>query len=155
MSLSEKKEQIKVESKSSKPKDGFKKTLKAIREQELKDAEKKLREQCNVFAYEKWGEAQVKKWSNEHKGLWYLPIMEDDGETIEKIALFKPIDRHILSYASTKVADEGLYLFLEACMRECWIAGDDEILEEEEYFLPAANKFNSIVDGKKAAFLKR
>jgi hypothetical protein len=152
--MSEKDKTKETESKAP-AKDSVKKTLKAIREQEQKEAEKKLREACNALAGEKWGEAQMRKWSNEHRGLWFLPIMEDDGKTIEKIALFKPIDRHILSYASTKVADEGLYLFLEACMRECWIAGDDEILDDEEYFLPAANKFNSIVDGKKASFLKR
>ncbi|THU36912.1 hypothetical protein FAM09_18285 [Niastella caeni] len=130
-------------------------TIKDIKERERKEEEIKLREQCQELAYERYGEDQVIKWSNQHKGLWYLPVMDESGETIEAIALMKPINRHILSYASTKISDEGLYAFLEQCMRECFIAGDDFIIEDDEYFIPAAMKFNAILEGKKAALLKR
>jgi len=48
-----------------------------------------------------------------------------------------------------------LYVFLEACMRECWVEGDICIMDDDEYFIPAAMKFNKILEGKKASFLKR
>jgi hypothetical protein len=74
---------------------------------------------------------------------------------IEALALMKPITRHILSYASTKITDEGLYAFLEAAMNECFVEGDRCIIDDDEYFIPAANSFNKILEGKKASLLKR
>ena len=130
-------------------------SLKAIRKKEDEEAEKQLRIKCEAYAVEHFlGAEELVKLSNKHKGLWYLPILDEEGD-VDKLALFKPIDRNILSYASTKVQDEGLYIFLEACMRECWIDGDKEIIDDDAYFLPAANQFNKIIDGKKAALLKR
>jgi len=131
------------------------KSIKEIRERERREEETALREKCQALANERYGEEQVVKWSNQHKGLWYLPVLDESGEDIEALALMKPINRHILSYASTKITDEGLYAFLEQCMRECFIAGDDFIIEDDEYFIPAAMKFNAILEGKKAALLKR
>ncbi len=130
-------------------------SIKEIRERERKDNETRLREQCQALAYERYGEEQVIKWSNQYKGLWYLPVLDETGENIEAIALMKPITRHILSYASTKITDEGLYAFLEQCMRECFITGDQFIIEDDEFFIPAAMKFNAMLEGKKAALLKR
>lgn len=130
-------------------------TLKDIRERERKANEAELREKCQALAYERYTEDQVKRWSNENKGLWYLPVMDESGDNIEALAIMKPINRHILSYASTKITDDGLYAFLEQCMRECLVAGDECILEDDDYFIPAAMKFNAILEGKKAALLKR
>lgn len=135
--------------------DNNKGTVKEIRDRERKEEETRLRELCQQLAYERYGEDQVIKWSNQHKGLWYLPVMDESGDNIEAIALMKPITRNILSYASTKISDEGLYAFLEQCMRECFITGDNSILDDDDYFIPAAMKFNAILEGKKAALLKR
>lgn len=129
-------------------------SLKEIRAKEKQAQEADLRSKCAEIANSRYGEDQMKRWSNENKGLWFLPVMDDDG-TIEKLGIMKPINRHILSYASTKITDEGLYAFLESCMRECWVEGDPEILDDDDYFIPAAMKFNSILEGKKAALLKR
>jgi hypothetical protein len=131
-----------------------KKTLKEIKQAENEKKEKAIKALCEALAVERYGDEQVKNWSNENKGLWYLPVINDD-DTIEKMAIMRPINRHILSHASTKIEDEGLYVFLEACMRECWVEGDTEILEDDEYFIPAAMKFNKIMESKKVAFLKR
>jgi hypothetical protein len=130
-------------------------SLKEMRERERRDQEAKLKEQCSALANERYGEEQVKQWSNLNKGLWFLPVMDETGETIEALALMKPITRQTLSYASTKITDEGLYAFLEQCMRECFIAGDEKILDDDDYFIPAAMKFNNILEGKKAALVKR
>ncbi|BAV09395.1 hypothetical protein SAMN05421788_101831 [Filimonas lacunae] len=129
-------------------------SLKDIKERERKEKDSSLREQCSQIANERYGEDTVKKWSNTYKGLFFLPVLNEE-EKIDKLAVLKPIDRHILSFASTKISDEGLYLFLEACMRECWIDGDKEILDDDEYFIPAANSLNKLIEGKKAILLKR
>lgn len=131
-----------------------KETLKEIRERDRKIAETELLAKCEAWAVEKFGEDQVKRWSNEHKGLWYLPVTDEEGN-IEACLILKPINRHVLSFASTKIEDEGLYTFLEACIRECKVAGDDVILDDDEYFIPCAMKFNKMLEGKKAALLKR
>lgn len=130
-------------------------SVKEIRERERKEKEKLLHKLCEDMANTRFTETKMKQWSNENKGLWFLPILSDDGETIEKLAIMRPITRSILSYASTKIQDEGLYEFLEAAMRECFVDGDREILDDDIYFIPAANQFNKILEGKKAALLKR
>lgn len=139
------------------PNSNSRETLKQIKERERKEQEEEMRAKCEKYAAEKYGEDQVKQWSNKFKGLWFLPVLDDDGNIV-KMAIMKPIDRYILSHASTKIEDEGLYIFLEACMRECLVNQDDEgnfIIDDEETFIPAANKFNKIMEGKKVAFLKR
>lgn len=130
-------------------------SIKEIRKREQKEAEQKIHAMCSALANERFGEDKLKKWSNENKGLWFLPVMDEDGEKIEAIAIMRPITRSILSYASTKIQDEGLYEFLEAAMRECFIDGDTKILDEDDYFIPAAGQFNKILEGKKAHLLKR
>ena len=128
-------------------------SIKVMRDREKAEAEAKLRLECEDLAIKSYSKEQIVKWSNEHKGLWYLPILGEDGK-IEALGIFKPINRHILSYASTKT-DEGMHAFLEVAMRECFVAGDEKILEDDDYFIPASMKFNSILEGKKASLLKR
>jgi hypothetical protein len=142
--------------------DANKKTLKQLKNAEREKQDAELKARCEAIAIERIGsEDALKQLSNASKGLWYMPIINDD-ESIEKMLIMKPIDRHILSLASTKIEDEGLYLFLEACMRECTIEAHDgkqlsdmEIIEDDDYFIPAAMKFNKIMENKKVAFLKR
>jgi hypothetical protein len=130
-------------------------SVKEIRKREAEQREKELRERCETLAIERYTKEKIAKWSNANKGLWFLPILDEDGEKIEALAIMRPITRSILSYASTKIQDEGLYEFLEVAMRECFVEGDQCILDDDNYFIPAANQFNKILEGKKAALLKR
>lgn len=135
---------------------GSKDTLKQIKERERKEKEALLLAKCRAYAIAKYGEEQIIKWSNGNGGLWYMPALSDDDE-IEKLAIMRPINRHILSHASTKIEDEGLYIFLEACMRECLVNTDEEgnfLLDDEEAFISGAMKFNKILETRKTAFLK-
>ena len=131
------------------------KSLKQLRKLEQQEKEAALREKCEALAAERYGADQVVKWSNSNKGLFFLPIMDEEEQNIEKLAILKPIDRHILSYASTKIEDEGLYNFLGAVLESCWIQGDEDIKSDDEYFIPACGKINKIIEGKKAALVKR
>lgn len=129
-------------------------TVKDIKAREQEAQEAIVKDACKQLANERYTEEQVTKWSNANKGLFFLPILDKDG-SIMKLGIMKPINRHILSYASTKLTEGGLYEFLEACMRECWIDGDQEILDDDNFFIPAANSFNKILEGYKAHLLKR
>lgn len=148
--------------------DANKQSLKALREKEKAEKLDILKKACNDFANEKIGEEEMKKLSNANKGLWFLPLMKEDDDTaIECMAILKPIDRHILSFASTKLEDDGLYLFLEQCMRDCFVKGinpdgvvvenadESVIIIDDDFFLPAAMKFNKVIESRKAAFVKR
>lgn len=142
-------------------------TLKQIKERDQKKQEAELREKCNAFANEKFGDSEVARMSNANKGIWFLPVMDESGDSIEVMALMKPIDRHTLSFAMSKLEDEGMSVFLEQCMRECFVASIEKdgsinteadgcvIINDDEYFIPASMKFNKILEGKKVAFLKR
>ena len=131
------------------------KSLKELRKIEQQEKEKELRVKCEALAFERYGEEKIKQLTNKYKGLFYLPILGDDEETIEKMAVLKPIDRHILSYASTKIDDDGLYEFLGAVLKSCWLEGDMEIQEDDNYFIPACQNINSLMKGKKAYLVKR
>ncbi len=134
--------------------DANKSAIKSMRAKEKAEHDEALKAKCKVYANQKFGEEELNKLSNTHKGLWFLPILDDDDE-ITAIGILKPIDRNIMNYASTKVNDEGLFTFLEVILRSCWVAGDDEIKEDEETFIAAANALNKIVENKKAALVKR
>lgn len=132
-------------------------SLKEIRERERKEKDDIIKSKCEELAIERAGGTdKLVALSNKYKGLWYLPVIADD-DSIEKMLVLKPIDRHILSYASTKITDDGLYMFLETAMNECIIKdlSDMVIMEEDDYFIPAANSFNKILEGKKTNLLKR
>lgn len=129
-------------------------SIKQIRKREQEEKEKALREKCEKIAVERYTKEKMAKWSNDHKGLWFLPVLDEEGN-VEALGIMQPITRSILSYASTKIQDEGLYEFLEAAMRECWIEGDNKILDDDDYFIPASQQFNKILEGKKAALVKR
>jgi hypothetical protein len=131
-------------------------SIKEIKDREKKERIDRIRQQCEKLAQERFGPEKMAAWSNQNKGLWFLPIMKaDNPEEVELFLIMKPINRGILSYASMKIQDEGLYSFLEACMRECKLEGDEVILDEDEFFIPAANRFNNILEGRKAEMLKR
>lgn len=130
-------------------------SLKQIRAREKQKLDDELRERCKQMADDRFGAEEMKKLSNQHKGLWFLPVCHNETGEIEKLAIMKPITRQVLDYASTKITSDGLYSFLEACMRECWVCGDEDILADDEYFIPASNSFNKIIEGKTASLLKR
>ncbi len=130
-------------------------SLKSMRLKDKEKTEKAEQEICEAYAQEKYTNEQLEKLSKENKGLWYLIVWNEAGTAVEAMALMRPITRVILGYATTKMTDSGLYGFLEAAMRECWVDGDERILDDDEFFLPASNSFNKIVEGKKSSLLKR
>lgn len=122
-----------------------------MREKEAASREAALKVQAEELAKARYG-VKLDEWRKAYRNVWFL-IIESDGQ-IDKMAVMKPINRHILSFASAKIEDAGLYSFLEACMRETWLDGDAELLDDDNYFIPASMQFNKMIEGKKATFVK-
>lgn len=128
-------------------------SLKDMRDKKRMEEEAVQLAQAEAAAIEKFGADKIAEWRKAYGAVWFMTFLTEDKK-IEKIAVFRPIDRQVLSYAASKMEDDGLYGFLEQGMRECWLAGDQEIIEDDNYFIPAAQKFNKIIEGKQVAFLK-
>lgn len=126
-------------------------SLKQMREKEAAKKDAELKVKAEELARQRYG-GKLDEWRKTFRNVWFL-IVDQDGE-IDKMAVMKPINRHILSFASSKIEDAGLYSFLEACMRETWLEGDEELLEDDAYFIPASMQFNKMIEGKKATFVK-
>lgn len=132
-------------------------SLKAIRDREKAEKDAAIKQKCEALAISRVGsEDEFKKLSNTHKGIWFLPVLDDNDE-VELLLVLKPIDRNIISYASSKLEDEGISGYVEAAMRECTIKNisDMQIIDDDEYFVSAFTKFHKIMEGKKTALLKR
>lgn len=133
----------------------MKKTLsESKRALEHKAEEAKLKAEYEAYAVKKYTAEQIAKWSNAHKGIFYLALQDENGKII-KFAVMKKITREILDYATEKLQSAGLYVFLESVMREVWLEGDSEILDDDEYFIPAAQQINKMLEGHTAKLVKR
>lgn len=121
-------------------------------EEERQQAE--IKTKCEAWAHKRFGKEQIVKWSNEHKGLWYVPIIHDGEDEIDKCAIFRRPNRTEMDYAGTKLAD-GFNLYITTLMRQCFIDGDMELIDDDEYYFAASAAFNQIVQVKKAFLLKR
>lgn len=133
-----------------------KNSLKGIKAREKKQKEAEEKALCEAYAIGKLGSEQnLVKLCNEKKGLWYLPVFDDDGN-VEKMLILRPVDRLTLSMASSK-SDDGLYVFLESAMRDCVIEeySDMDIFEIEDMFIAAALAFQKMMEGRRVSILKR
>ncbi len=74
-------------------------------------------------------------------------------EVEDKVAYVKKPGRKELSYA-TAVSASDPFKMNETLLEACWIAGDKEILEDDEYFLPACSVLEELIKTKEAKIKK-
>ncbi len=142
-----------------------------------------IKAKCEAYAIEKYGLSKINQWEKDFQEVWYLPVLSEvinvnkkkvteivEGKnvekevsdievvtTVEKLGIFKIVDRHIMNNAQEKLA-QGFYVYVEFMMRETLLNDDDEgnyIITNERAFLSAAPEFNKMVDGITTAFVKR
>ena len=89
---------------------------------------------------------QLAEWKAKH-GEFFGIIIED------KICYLKKPDRKTLSYASS-VGTSDPMKFNEIILKNCWLAGDEEILTNDSLFLAASTKLDQVLEFKKAELLK-
>jgi hypothetical protein len=71
----------------------------------------------------------------------------------DKAAIFKRPTRKALSYAA-KAGEKDPLAFNEVIMRDTFIEGDKELMEDDGYFLGAANQIAEIVSVKTSSLEK-
>lgn len=67
----------------------------------------------------------------------------------DKCAILKTPDRKTLS-AAMSIADKNPVGFNEMLLKNCWVAGDEEIKTNNSYFLGAAQKLADLINIKQA-----
>lgn len=95
-------------------------------------------------------EEQLKCWKDKYGDDGVFELMVED----KKAVLHKP-SRKDLSFASAGSAyGSDVIKFTEILMRQCWIDGDIEIKEDDNYFLGAVPVVQAIAEAKQAELKK-
>jgi len=71
----------------------------------------------------------------------------------DKIALFKKPTRDILKMAAAKGTNDPIG-YLELVGENCYIAGDRELLDDDDYFMAVMPMLNDLAETKTAELLK-
>lgn len=89
---------------------------------------------------------QIQEWKKKH-GEIFLVEVED------KKAYLKAPDRKTLSAASAIGAKDPIK-FNETILKNCWIEGDKELLEDDKYFLAVGQQIDKLIEVKEASIKK-
>lgn len=89
---------------------------------------------------------QISEWKTKHGQVFKLKI--EDKECYLKIP-----DRKTLSYATSKAQKDPLE-FNEILLKNCWLAGDEEIKTDDVLFLSASSKLGELIEIKEASLEK-
>lgn len=100
-----------------------------------------------MFEYTK---EQLEGWKKKYgDGCVFEVIVED-----KRAVLHKP-SRKDLTYATAgSSGGKDAMKFAEVLLRQCWIDGDREILDDDEYFLGAVPTLQALTEVKKAEIKK-
>lgn len=89
---------------------------------------------------------QIAEWKESFGDVYHI-IVED------KECYLKAPNRKTLSYAST-VGTTDPMKFNDIILKECWLAGDEEIKTVDAYFLGVSTQLDKVCEFKKAELVK-
>lgn len=89
---------------------------------------------------------QVEDWKKQYGTIHRFKV-ED------KSCYLRTPDRKTLSYAATAGKADPMKAN-EAILKNCWLAGDEEIMKDDAYFLAVSGKLDQIVEIKEAELEK-
>jgi hypothetical protein len=89
---------------------------------------------------------EIEEFKKEYREV-YLITVED-----KKCYLHKPT-RQILDAAMSASAKRNS-MFNEVIMRNCWLAGNKEILEDDDFFMGASTQLDQVIEFKNAELKK-
>lgn len=72
----------------------------------------------------------------------------------DKVAYFKKPDRKALSYATTAGGSKDPFKFNEIILNNCFIGGDKEVIENDEYFLTINGFVSNLIEVKTYELVK-
>lgn len=99
-----------------------------------------------ALAVEKFGQEKIDALTKKHGQLSVI-IVED------KMGLFKKPDRKVISSASAVAATDPIE-YVAIIAENCFVEGDKELLQEDDYFLGIVPVINQLVETKTASLLK-
>lgn len=97
----------------------------------------------------RFGKERVEEWQKEYAPR-KLNVIEVEG----KLAVLRPIRASEVANYSYLYLTEGMDKACSFVMSELWIDGDNEIRDEEEYFISAMLQVESVINLKKSTFYK-
>ncbi|MEG0701826.1 MAG: hypothetical protein RR442_09925, partial [Muribaculaceae bacterium] len=102
-------------------------------------------------AVERFGEEKIAKWKSEY-GKRLLSVIT----VADKVAVLRPITATELSQYSMLTASPngGLDTASRYLLEELWIDGDNEIRDDEEYFMSAMLQLQNTIELKKSSFTR-
>ena len=100
---------------------------------------------------EKFGEEKVLFWEKE-----YVPRKLNVIEVEEKVAVLRPIGANEIAQYSMALVDptKGMEVATRFLLEELWLDGDNEIKDDEEYFISAMLQIQNVIETKKSRFTK-
>lgn len=90
---------------------------------------------------------QIKKWKAKHPAIYEIAFDDD------KKAYIKKPSRQILSMAMSKSQTNPL-AFAEVILKQCFLGGDSEVKDNDDYFLGAASQLEEVMQVKNAQLKK-
>lgn len=94
----------------------------------------------------RWNKDQLKALEAKHGKLKAI-VVED------KVALFKKPSRQILGSASAYVSTD-IIRYTEIVAESCFVDGDREIIDDDDYFISAMPQISELGENKKAELVK-
>ena len=89
---------------------------------------------------------QIAAWKEQYGSIYAITVAK-------KTAYFKPPDRQIMGFAMAQSTKNPLAV-LEALAKNCWLAGDKALLEDDVLFFSLATRLQSLVELKEATLKK-
>lgn len=89
---------------------------------------------------------QIEEWKKKHGEIFEL-VIED-----KSCILRKPKIKDLS--AATVVGQKDPFAYNRIIMNNCWLAGDEEIKTNDDYFLAAGSKLGEIIEVKESEIKK-
>jgi len=90
----------------------------------------------------------IEAWKNQNpKGVHEISVDDKKGYV-------RSPNRNDLKYAMTRLKGGGELDMVEALLEEMWLGGDQELLEDDDYFLGAAMQLQELIKFKDGSLKK-
>lgn len=86
----------------------------------------------------------------------YAPRRLNIIEVEDKVAILAPINANVIAGYSMALVDpeKGMAVATRYLLEELWLVGDDEIRDDEDYFIAAMLQVQNVVQTKNSRFIK-
>lgn len=89
---------------------------------------------------------EIAAWKKTHGDLFAIKVENH-------VAYFKKPDRNAIAYASTLIKESPIK-YIESILENTWVGGSKEILTNDDYFLPAMQVAEQLIEVKTAELVK-